>query len=180
MWICLKCKAQNQDSLQLCWICGASPDGKEYPRRYPRFPKPIGMPRQFSIGTLLVLITFFGILCAILKMIGIPPAGYFIIAIYFAVIVAAQTLLFKNNHPRMASIIAGGVLGCLLSVLDFIVEGMKPWQIFEILFFGPFFGCIYGYLTGCMIASIFLVWEGESDEEQCQQSNFIEETEDDN
>jgi NhaP-type Na+/H+ or K+/H+ antiporter len=42
-----------------------------------------------------------------------------------------------------------------------------------------FFGCFIGYISGCLFASIFLVRERESDEENDTQSTFDDDEEED-
>ncbi len=93
MWVCPKCKAQNNDSLKWCWWCHTEPDGTEHQRLLSKINKPlvpVGMPRQFSVGTLMILIALFGVLFAFLTIYNVPPLSFAIIGIFFAVVGAAQ------------------------------------------------------------------------------------------
>jgi hypothetical protein len=97
MWVCPKCRAENQDISHLCWICGTSPDGTEFrslvslsytedlptiskkshiSRLLDRIPEGVGMRRQFGIGPMLILIALFGMMFAVLKTINVHPIIY--------------------------------------------------------------------------------------------------------
>jgi hypothetical protein len=161
MWVCPKCKAENNDSLIICRLCHTEPDGTEHPR-----PKPAGMPRRFSIGTLMILIALFGILFAILKICNSPPFLFAIIGIYFVVIGASQAVLFKGKKPRTASIIVGGTFAFVIYIIMSIwithvpVAQLKTLKDVIIVIF---LGCFFGYISGCLFASIFLVREREKE-----------------
>ena len=176
------------DSHVTCWICGTSADGvqsaglppppimatvvDEPLRRPPPRPQ-VGMPRQFGIGTLMILTAAFAVMFSLMKMLSADPAVFVGISIFVAGIAACQVLLYKGKNPRKASIIGGYVMGGLIFVGVAIVGGFYRrelgWYYFDYwlptLFFtvlllgGPF-----GYLAGCMVAGIFLAWNDHDPE----------------
>ena len=80
----------------------------------------VGVPRRFSIGTLMILVTAFAVLFSLLKVLHAPPTVFAGISIFFAWIAACQVLLFKGKNPRLASIVGGLVFGWGLSILAFL------------------------------------------------------------
>ena len=198
MWVCPKCKSQNHDSLNLCWWCHTEPDGTEHPRLLPRvisrmprlntdrfaailkqsrisrlldrIPKPAGMPRQFGIGHLLIMIALFGVMFSLLKILHVHPIIYIDAFLYLCGIAIAQVVLFNGKRPRMASCIGGFVMGLILGLGTFAIlfsfnnyfldpHGLDAIGIFLFSLGFIFLGGPIGYLAGCLIAGIFLVRE---------------------
>lgn len=175
MWICPKCKAENHDSLRMCWWCRTEPDGTEHPR-----PKQVGVPRRFSVGTLMILIAMFGVLFAVLKMLGTHPIVFAGVAIFFGGVGAAQMFLFKSHDPRKASLVAGFVLGPVVGIGMIVIANLiannygvpyNPQQmnLAGVMCCGVGFlllGAPFGYIAGCLVAGIFLVREREKAEDE--------------
>ena len=137
--------------------------------------KPVGVPRRFSIGTMMILVTAFALLLGVLKSLGAPPPVFAIVSIFVVGIAASQSLLFKGKRPRLASIVGGMIIICLFNLFDLAVR-----LIFHSQFFGPaaavsflvktlmlsvVIGGVLGYLVGWFVASIFLVRKEPDDAE---------------
>jgi hypothetical protein len=135
----------------------------------PRRPQ-VGVPRQFGIGTMMVLATMFAVVCAVLKTIGSPPVGFAIVLIFLVWSALCQAVLFKGKNPRRASIIGGMALYPVMSIVA--VAAMPPdrppiWAWPFIIPVSAIIGGAYGYAAGCLVAAVFLVWK-ERDESQLQ------------
>jgi hypothetical protein len=151
------------------------------------------MRRQFGLSQLLILITLFGMLFAILEICKAYAIVYLFVVIYFVIIGVAQAFLFKGNKPRKASVTVGGYIGGFFgllcggligtSILREIYNGITFFGIVlgPIIFFGGILigtaigfinGCLDGYLAGCLIAGIFLVREQEPVEEDDTKRKF--------
>jgi hypothetical protein len=187
---CPKCGGETADSQPICSVCGAplddvapaeSPLGPAelaaigLPRPFRPGRAPVGVPRRFSIGTMMILVTAFAVLFAVLKTVGAPPAFFIVVTIFVGGIAACQSLLFKGKKPRLASVVGGMAMVGLFSL---IVEGIRLF--FYGRFFGPsnivsyllttvmlavVLGGPLGYIVGCFIASIFLVRKEPDDAE---------------
>ena len=215
MWICPKCTAKNQDSSRLCCICGTAPDGSKYESLVPlpytddlptapkesrmsKIPKPVGVPRRFSVGTLMIMIAFFGVLFAIMKMLNTNTIAFCCIAAFLAGIGAAQMTLFGGKEPRKASWVAGIPLGFVCGLVGMIIfsSSYRPSSVVTGLTLGnpvrepptvydalvaatscALIGGPCGYLAGCLIAGIFLVRERESDQVAESQGTFDDDRE---
>jgi hypothetical protein len=195
MWVCPECKTKNATISDFCTVCGTSPDGLKKAAKT-QHPKDVGVTQRFSVGTFMIMIAFFGVLFAIMKMLKIHPIIFADVAIFFAGIGAAQAIFFKGRDPRKASWVAGFVLGPLVGIATILFanlftgfwvfstynnhlgqwtkEGIVAYGIIFIILGGPF-----GYLAGCLIAGIFLVRERESDKEIDTQGTFDDDEEED-
>lgn len=68
------------------------------------------VPRRFGVGVLMILVTVFAVLFAVLNMLDADPRVFSIVGVLFLGVTAAQVLLFGGERPRQASIVAGAVL----------------------------------------------------------------------
>ncbi|MGD0655353.1 MAG: hypothetical protein ABSA16_13505 [Thermoguttaceae bacterium] len=184
MWLCPECKHKNPALSDQCTVCGTSPDGTKKTAET-RAGKDVGVTRRFSVGTFMIMMAFFGVLFAILKMLNVHPIIFCCIAVFFAGIGVAQMSLFGGNEPRKASWIAGFPLGFVCGLGGMIAAKLfyqLPAVSGEILgesIFCAVMGGPCGYLAGCLIAGIFLVRERESAEENDAQDTFNETQEED-
>jgi hypothetical protein len=176
-------------------VCGTSPDGTKKNAKTPAH-KDVGVTRRFSVGTFMIMMAFFGVLFAILKMLNVHPIIFADVAIFFAGIGAAQAIMFKGQDPRKASWIAGFVLGPIVGIGTILFANLfasyldissynnrlEQWTKVDIIGCGTvfiLFGGPFGYLAGCLVAGIFLVRERETDEENNAQDTFNEIQEED-
>jgi hypothetical protein len=121
-----------------------------------------GVPRRFGVGVLMVLVTMFAVLFAVMQTAGVDPAIFIIIALLFAGVSLGQVLLFQGRYPRAASIWVGAVL-FPIEMLGYYVyvkatgyrAGTAP-AVFGIMFSIPFGACL-GYLAGGLTAGVFFL-----------------------
>jgi hypothetical protein len=182
MWLCGKCRNENRDSLTHCWMCGteigyrdvaAELTAGDFVKPRPptiNLPKAAGVTRRFSVGTMMILMTFFAVLFSVLTLIGAPPPVFAGVGIYFAGVGAGQMFLFRGRDARRSSFVAGAVAGLVAGVVMILLAFTIPDQKgrdeligISILFGIGFcvFGCPLGYLAGGLIAAIFLFRERE-------------------
>jgi hypothetical protein len=131
----------------------------------------VGVPRRFSIGTLMILVTAFAVLFSLLKVLHAPPVAFAVISIFVAVVAACQVLLFKGKNPRKASFVAGAVMyGGALIVAILVTHWNDQnhfWFIANLVLgaiLGPGAGGMLGYAVGCLVAAIFLIRKEPDDE----------------
>jgi uncharacterized protein YhhL (DUF1145 family) len=120
--------------------------------------KEAGVPRQFGVGTALLMMTMFAVLFSVLRSLHVPAKEFAFIALFFFGVGAGQALLFHGQQPRRASIVMGIVMIYILGVFELmLVERRSPVALLELI--GPAFcgGIMYGYLAGRLIAGVFLV-----------------------
>jgi hypothetical protein len=184
MRLCSECGAVAADFQDTCGVCGApiggvaivclsleSPaeativESPPFPAR--PLPAPVGVPRRFSIGTMMILTTAFAVLFGVLKTIGVDPGTFAAISLFIGGVAACQSLLFKGKMPRLASFV-GGILLCFLigatgTALDYL-PSQGHYHIITLVgsLIGVGIGAMIcggplGYIVGCFVAAIFLV-----------------------
>jgi hypothetical protein len=147
-------------------------------------PLPVGVPRRFSIGTMMILVTAFGVLFGAMKTIGVPPLVFGAIALFIGGVAACQAILFKGKMPRLASFVGGIAMFFLIGVTITVMECFTPHgfdNVFALLgaVIGIGFGAILlggplGYVVGCFVASIFLVRKEPEDAEPAAEAGRLE------
>jgi putative acetyltransferase len=143
------------------------PGWRELPKAWPLpWPgrKPLGVPRQFGVGTALMMMTMFAILFAVLQCLHVPAIVFAVIALFFFGVGAGQAVLFHGRRPRAASIVMGMVMTLVLFTIDAIWTSFRfgrpffvPDSFLQIVCGGVCGGGFYGYLAGLLIASVFLI-----------------------
>jgi hypothetical protein len=182
MWRCGKCRNENRDSLALCWMCGTEKGYEDVATELsaadlvqpqpPAFtlPQAAGVTRRFSVGTMMILMTFFAVLFSVLALVGAPPPVFAGVGIYFAGVGAGQMFLFRGREARKSSLVAGAIAGLLAGIVMILLAFTIPDQkgrdelVALSASFGIgfcVFGCPMGYLAGGLIAAIFLFRERE-------------------
>ena len=177
MWICEKCGAIKGDQYEKCLVCslagdappnapGATKPYKSPPIVDPDLPEPhVGMPRRFSIGTLMIITFFFALVFGFLKMCGVPPVVFIVVVAFILIVTACQALLYGGKNPRKASYVAGFVMyGLAVPIVATLQGEFRGADIADVIrgmlctFFSAFFvGGPLGYAVGCLVAGIFLV-----------------------
>jgi hypothetical protein len=173
MWVCPECKVKNLAMADVCSVCGALCPDVNKGHHLSDLPEAVGVPRRFSVGTMIIMLSLFGVLFAVLKMLNTDPIVFACIAVFFMGIGVAQTVLFSGKDPRRASFIAGFPLGFVCALGGtFIANWTGGYHqidgYFCLVFACTLFGGPCGYLAGCLVAGIFLVRERESEEETDQ------------
>ena len=140
------------------------------------------VPRRFGAGVLLVLVTAFAVLFAVMRSAHLGPKSFSIFAVFFLGITLGQILLFQGKRPRRASLLVGAVLLPLewLVADRYVVLGVV-WSAGDVLrllgvprnlvpllsvatavllaLLGVIASALIGYLVGCVMAGIFFVAE---------------------
>jgi hypothetical protein len=188
MRLCRKCGGEMANSHETCGACGAPSDAFATADHSPTLAteaivaaklrlqspqKPVGVPRRFSVGTMMILATAVILLFAVLKTLDTPPAVFAVVTLYVAGIAASQSLLFKGRRPRLASVVSGMSMIALFVVIVAVMEfrsyprsfdaGAIVGFLFAMVIFPVVFGGPLSYVVGCFVASIFLV-RRESDD----------------
>jgi hypothetical protein len=132
--------------------------------------KQVGVPRRFTIGTLLIITAMYALLFGGMKAMGLHPIWFITVAVFVTGVGAAQALLYGGKNPRKASINAGRLLSaiiylvnvvCVVLLKDGLPKNFAEWLA---LVFGTAlgtaiiaaFGMIPGYLVGLLTAAVFL------------------------
>ncbi len=184
MWRCLTCGGEAADSAENCPVCGDPRHGdktvsrpmpprpldelhyESVPPRARPLPPAVGIPRRFSVGTLMILTAVFAVIFSTMKVLGAPPLVFGGIALFFFGVGLCQILLFQGREPRQASLVGGFVMGVVVAVAAAVTgsifggQSMQQFNrddamVFAVIFF--LFGGPFGYLAGCVLAAIFLV-----------------------
>jgi len=139
----------------------------------PPVPEVAGVPRRFSVGVLMILVTLFAVLCAflsaVLRSLHISPGagqGVFLtLLVLFMGVAAGQVLLFQGRQARAASVWVGAILFPLeLLILAIYEASVSGFGIRDFLFSWVSAlvcaipgGALLGYMAGTLTAGIFLV-----------------------
>ncbi|HID76625.1 MAG TPA: hypothetical protein EYP56_11585 [Planctomycetaceae bacterium] len=132
--------------------------------RWDRTPA-VGVPRRFGTGILLLLVTMYAILFAVLELLGAPPWVFLSVAVFFTGVGMAQMLLFGGGYPRAASVWAGAILLPVELVAGLIyaaaAANVPPDDLcFSLSCVVPFsipLGAGFGYLAGGLTAGAFVL-----------------------
>jgi hypothetical protein len=187
MWVCEQCGAIKPNQYEKCRICSLSSNAAELPRKLPDAAdsytflpdivdppsKPqVGMPRRFSIGTLMILTVFFALLFGVLTMCSVSPTVFIAITLFVLGITACQALLYGGKNPRKASFVGGAVMYGLAVLGMAVVQGIRQGNVmFAIegilcnLIGAVLVGGGLGYAVGCLVAGVFLVRREPSETE---------------
>lgn len=125
-----------------------------------RLSEAVGVPRQYGVGTLLLITAMYALLFGALKSLRSPPAAFAIVGVFPACIGLAQMLLFGGKRPREASIIAGSIFFVLASIILFLTipAGARgSYGVFVIVIVAPAMGAFFGYLVGAAVGGVFLI-----------------------
>jgi hypothetical protein len=120
------------------------------------------VPRRFGVNVLLVLMTGFAVLFALLRALNAPPPAFATIGVFFLGVTVSQVVLFQGKRPRMASMLVGAVLLPLVMISAQLLDrsGRSPaWEWLDMLVISTVFGAIWGYLAGTLVAGVFLLLE---------------------
>ena len=179
MWVCEKCGAIKAERYDKCLVCslsgdvvGSRPRSSDAANGY-KFPPiiegdlpapQVGLPRRYSIGTLMILTVFFALLFGILKMCGVSPIVFIAVTIFVVVVAACQALLYGGKNPRRASFVAGVAMYAAAAIITAVVQGVHRGNLANAIAELPcyLFGAVIaggplGYIAGCLVAAIFLV-----------------------
>lgn len=122
------------------------------------------VPRRFGLRAALIATAVFALLLSVIKWTDASPVALIFYASFVMVVGAAQVVFERS--PRLSSILAGALFLLLVKTWAFIFDnGLEP--ISNGLFMGLFseghlvftllYGALYGYLSGTLLAGVYLV-----------------------
>ncbi len=136
--------------------------------------RPVGVPRRFGVGSLLVVTAAFAILLGAMKSLQVDPIGMGLVAAFVAVVGAGQAVLFGGKAPRKASMLAGMLFLLVMGLASMVWNHFPNAQWFWIFLISNVFvsvvaGVPLGYVAGVLAAGVFLaierVWGRPKDED---------------
>lgn len=123
-----------------------------------------GAPRVFDLYTLLAITVAFALLVAGLRLLGpLLQTNLEIVAAtlggFVSGIAIFQLALFQGKQPRLASLVGGPILCCLIAAAVWIDDPRQlwsfNWRLVGLLI--GFAGLAAGYLGGALVAGVFLI-----------------------
>jgi len=126
-----------------------------------------GVPRRFGMTALFAIVTFYGVVFAVMKSLDFHAIGFTIFAVFLTCVGLGQALLFGGKSPRAASVCVGAVLFPMeimaLIVYDHLSSPDASFSGFD--FVGIIFlivlcilaGSLLGYLAGGLIGGVFVL-----------------------
>lgn len=117
------------------------------------------VPRKFGIGSLLVVVTLFAVIFAVMRFFMVPPVWMGVVGLQLVASGGMQWAMIK--HPRLASAIAGAVLLPIALVVMAIWEGDAD-DAMDMVAATPCTaipGAFCGYCAGTLIAGVFMLME---------------------
>ncbi len=118
--------------------------------------KTYGAPRVFDLFTLMAVTCAFGLLFTFLRALGVSDSVFICVTAFITLVAIGQMILYQGNSPRLASILAGPVALFIVVVAAGLWHGVIRQSLFAAVFCLPF-GLAFGYLTGGVVAGVFLI-----------------------
>ena len=116
------------------------------------------VPQRFSLALMAYATLLFAALSVCLTALRSPPLVSLCVIGFVAVISAMQ--IFLQRVPRMASMVAGALVGAVLPIAIYVASWSRVPSVGEILLMmaiWSFVGIPLGYISGVLIAGAFLV-----------------------
>ncbi len=121
-WTCLRCAKANDPSFEVCWNCGATPDGQADPHFASQRSLPevwneewLWSPPYFSFRQFLAVMAASGLVLAVASIVSV--AGALIAAIGMAVMLWTARLLGEGNADMRRSVLTLELVVVFLLVL---------------------------------------------------------------
>ena len=125
--------------------------------------EPVGIPRRFSVGVMMLFVIMYAVLFATLTSLGVPPAWFLFITVFITGVGVSQAVLFGGRRPRDASLLAGIYMWMLITLAAvpwLSWEGTSGSDVAEIVAFSMLGSIVAGppcgYCAGALVAGIFL------------------------
>ncbi|MBN1908452.1 MAG: hypothetical protein JW818_01820 [Pirellulales bacterium] len=124
------------------------------------------------MGTMMLMVTLFAVLFAVMQSFKLPGWLIFVIAGLFLTVGMAQVWLLRGRRPKLASMIAGAMYAALVVAAIDLIEmhdfqgQLSMWNWLRAILFAYMsipVGVVLGYIFGCMAAGVFLFWRVEPD-----------------
>ena len=123
-----------------------------------------GMTAQFSMRATMLLVALAAVCLSIMRSVGAPAelSGTILLVMISAAV--AQVFLFRGKDPRRASVVGGAIsYSLLLTAVQIAAEGHRLTfglgfrDVILGLVGGSIAGAIVGYMTGALVAGVFLL-----------------------
>jgi hypothetical protein len=148
--------------------------------------KTYGAPRVFDLFTLMAVTLAFGLLFALLKALGSSEDVFICTTFFITIVAVCQMIMFGGDKPRLASL-AGGPIAMVVVLLGWGIWSQASFEIFVLLLFMTIpFGIPAGYLTGGVVAGVFLLADefrkrygkqlDENETERCELDDVVPST----
>jgi hypothetical protein len=129
----------------------------------------VGVPRRFGMGILILLVSLFAVLFAVMKMMGVDPITFVVTTVLFAGVATGQVLLFGGKKPRAASVWVGAglfpvemlavLVGSAIAPSILSLTKIEQESVELLLIFSIPLGAGFGYLAGGLTAGAFVFIE---------------------
>ena len=126
-------------------------------------PTTVGVPRRFGIGEMMMLVTVYAILFAMISSITRSPQAMFVTGTLLAGVTVGQILLFGGRKPRQASVLVGTLLFPVVVFLAVLFSDdptdLSEERLLELV--GSLVCCLpvgplFGWMAGTLAAGVFL------------------------
>lgn len=123
----------------------------------------VGVPRRFSLATLMLTMVTYAILLGGMRAGGIPNDWIVVVLVLFTAAGIAQPILYGGKNPRGVSVLVGLAMfpiGVLVLVMYRHLVGGNPYDVGDsvVLVFLAFLGGgPLGYAAGCLAAGMFFL-----------------------
>jgi hypothetical protein len=124
-----------------------------------------GASRAFDLFTLMAITLAFALLFAALNVLapafeGSPATLTWLISGYVTLIGLAQMFMFDGKNPRRASVLAGPFVMLMILIAGWTFGSRMSLgpALFLSIWSSVAFGFFAGYLSGAVVAGVFLVW----------------------
>ena len=126
---------------------------------------PRGVPRRFGLGMLFVWTTLFSVALVGADALETPWPVVLVLSILVVLVGIVQWFFGEGHKARAASVLLGAVYTSSLTIIVFVADGGLPrlaWSTWLLwiglgLSWSLIGGGIIGYLTGTLVAGVFLV-----------------------
>ena len=137
---------------------------------------PAGVPRRYTLRTILAVTTGLAVLLTFLKWLNVYPVVIACLVGYLVLVGLGQALLFHGKRPRLASIVVGAVIVICLFVVVAALSGQFSFALSAmaggygsaigtllsvcfIIFLWALLGALLGYAGGGIVAGVFLIMD---------------------
>lgn len=114
------------------------------------------VPQRFGVGTIMLGTALFGLLFAVMKWLDAPVPLIVAVASFLSCVALGQVIF--QRAPRLASAVIGAIFHPALAVAYIATDPVvDPSGVVAAVVGYAIFGALVGYITGGLIAGVFLV-----------------------
>ena len=125
-----------------------------------------GVPRRFGMTALFAIVTFYGVVFAVMKSLDFHAIGFTIFSVFLTCVGLGQALLFGGKSPRAASVCVGAVLFPMEIMALIVYDHLSSPGISFYEMLGEIIGLIVlcipagvllGHLAGGLVGGVFVL-----------------------